>query len=126
MSTDTETTETTETIADKFGVTATVESIAARDDLGDGWSRDARHFAVTLHRGADSMTCQFSQGSAWTTEPTAGEVLCSLVSDASYLEDSGDSFTVETVRAIDRNTAALRAMFTDDEWEVLADDASQV
>lgn len=124
MSTDT---ETPDTLAAKFGVTAVVSPIAARlDQPASAWDRDARHFAVSLLRGGEGMTTYYSQGSAHTVDPTAGEVLHSLLMDASYLEDSGEPVTVELVRAVDANTAALRAMFTEDEWEVLQQDAAEV
>jgi len=119
-------TETPETLAAKFGVTADVQRIPARTDVNpDEWSAGARHFAVTLLRGDDSMRVEFSQGSAHTEDPTAGEVLMSLLLDASFLDESGETFAPATVRQIDAQTAALRAMFTPDEWEVLEADAAE-
>lgn len=59
-----------------------------------GWDRDARHFRVTLKAGElgvnyREMSVTFSQGSAWTTDPTTADVLDCLASDAAGFQGQG-------------------------------------
>lgn len=50
--------------------------------------RKMRRFTVTLHYQGRTMSTPFFQGSAWTTDPTAAEVLEALLSDVT----EADSF----------------------------------
>lgn len=56
----------------------------------DEWQRSAHPWTVTLHFRRRQMTTSFFMGSALTHEPTASEVLGSLLLDASA--DDTDSF----------------------------------
>lgn len=52
------------------------------------WMRDASHWRCVLRCGGRQFTVPFSQGSAHTREPTAEDVLDTLASDASSVENS--------------------------------------
>lgn len=81
-------------------VTMTSERIAIRPDVADpgterddAWQRDASHWRSTLRRSGDqrrSLTVYYSMGSAHTGEPTAADVLSSLLLDASGPEEFAD------------------------------------
>jgi hypothetical protein len=94
---------------DQNEITAEVVGIDERSDAGreewneaDAATREpSRHFRVTLHRevrdltdpGAESVPLaevEFSQGSAWTTDPTAKDVLYSLTSDVATVAEYDD------------------------------------
>lgn len=73
----------------KHGITATARRADHNPNVDDtDWGAGARHWIVTLERGGKWMLVPFSQGSAWTTEPTAADVLESLASDASGYENA--------------------------------------
>jgi hypothetical protein len=49
------------------------------------------HYIATLTREDRTLTTQYSTGSGWTREPTADDVLESLLSDASLVESTNSS-----------------------------------
>ena len=78
-----------QTMSDK--VTASVEAEGyGRDE--DGWEHNA--YKVTLHYQGRQMTTRFRTGLGWDREPSASDVLESLLSDAAGIENlrDGDSF----------------------------------
>jgi len=77
-------------------------------DQDNEWARSARHYRVTLRRGRRQFTTFFSQGSAHLSDPTAGDVLGCLLSDASGAEDSFEDWCAE----FDYSTDSIRARST--------------
>lgn len=68
-------------------VTADVESLSyGRDE--DGWEHNA--YRVTLRYQGRQMTTPYKTGLGWTNAPTAADVLESLLSDASSIENGND------------------------------------
>lgn len=116
-------------------VTARAVRVAydARQDGEDWRDAGARHFVVTLRRGRKSMRVRFHQGSAYTEDPTAADVLDCLASDAAGYENARgfvawaqeygydvDSRRAEkTYKTIARQAARLRAFLTDEKYDVL-------
>lgn len=110
--------------------------------LADGKEHGAvmRRFNITLIRGDDNtevrpvMDVPFFQGMAWTTEPTAAEVLNALPLDASggnmlyaewcseygYDADGGWSWTIFT--RVQEITAKLRGFLTAEQFDELITD----
>lgn len=68
-------------------VTARNITATVKPDL----SKSGRSFRVTLHFEGRQMTVLFFQGSAWTTDPTAADVLDCLALDSSGYENA-DNF----------------------------------
>lgn len=90
-------TQDTEQLADvcaALGVTIT--SKLARNQTREGWGEGSTHWRCTLTYKPKSgakprrITTPFSQGSAFTEQPTAADVLGSLLLDASTSRDSLD------------------------------------
>lgn len=83
------------------GITIKCKRVVPSDARAKLWkSPGARHFTVTLMRGSEKspgkpyayarMSVPYSQGSAWTTDPTAADVLDSLASDAFGVDNARD------------------------------------
>jgi hypothetical protein len=66
---------------------ATTHNIAATAKFDS--SKSGRNFKVTLRFDGRQMTVPFFQGSAWTTDPTAADVLNCLALDSSGYENAG-------------------------------------
>lgn len=117
-----------------YAITVTVtrtDSNQNMSDMGEG----ARHWKVLCSRtGTDcKMMVRFSQGSAHTEEPTTGDVLDCLASDASSWENAQsfedwagdygydtDSRKAEKIfKAVEKQTRALKKFLTDDQYETL-------
>jgi hypothetical protein len=95
--------------------------------------RDARHFTCTLRNGRKRLSIPFSQGSAFTEEPTAEDVLNCLALDAAGLENSpnfddwaseygydADSRRAEkTFKTVERQAAKLMAFLGADAYDRL-------
>jgi hypothetical protein len=73
----------------QHGLAADFEPIAKRSDGGD-WAAGAKHFRVTLRSeavtGGPAFTVEFSVGSGWKRLPVLADVLDSLASDASWVD----------------------------------------
>ena len=90
---------------DEQEITAEVAGIDERTDGLTEWGEGARHFRVTLHRELDTndgdewislAEVEFSQGSGWTTDPTAAEVLHAITSDVASMDDYAGAGAFET------------------------------
>lgn len=122
-------------LQDFIGNTAIRASVRYADsnpnmpDMGAG----ATHWLVTLRSGRFSMRVPFSQGSAYTKEPTAADVLDCLASDAAGFEnaqsfedwcaeygyDTDSRKAFRTYSTIRRQANKLRAMLGDANYETL-------
>lgn len=73
-------------------VTATAEPVGHKLVQKDehGWNHFA--YTVTLSYQGRTMETPFKTGTAWTTVPTAADVLYSLLSDASGIDNAAGSF----------------------------------
>lgn len=70
-----------EFIAANPSIKFTVKRVETRPDR-DSWDLKSRHFRCTITHNGQSMRFFFSQGCAWTTDPTLENVLQSLALDA--------------------------------------------
>ncbi len=117
-------------ILDAMGVNLALLPIDTRDDSTSAdWSAGSRHFRFTVLRGSKEMVGQFSQGSAFTVNPTLCDILSCLLNDAGGVEDcdtfeewaddygyDGDSRKAERIyEACKKVAAELSDMFTKDE-----------
>lgn len=127
-----------EGIGARFEKTDRNPFMGEKDPLLSDWAKDATHYRVTLYSVKDDHSQQFvthySTGSAITETPTVSDVLDSLASDASTVEDCSsfeewagefgydtDSRSAEaTYKAVLRNTQELRDMLeTEEAFETL-------
>lgn len=122
-----------EFLLDSMGVAMTSEKLTTRTD-GSTWSESATHWRVTLTRGDKAFSCEYSMGSAYTTEPRITDVLENLFSDseagdydsfeewADALGYDADSRKAEaTYKACQVNAEGIRSMFTESERSDLAE-----
>lgn len=72
--------------AEANNITATVKPDPSKPTRVGG----DRYFKVTLRFDGRQMTVPFFQGSAWTTDPTAADVLNCLALDSSGYENASD------------------------------------
>lgn len=65
------------------------------DTSGDDWRQEANPYTVTLKRKRRQIVTPFWTGTAWTTDPTAADVLSSLLLDARCGEMSFEDYCGE-------------------------------
>jgi hypothetical protein len=79
-------------LVDQLGIKASVTYGNNAPDNGDDWRHTAQPWTVKLtFKDGDqrrALTVPFWTGSGWTREPDAADVLSSLVSDASSVENA--------------------------------------
>ena len=120
------------------GITATVRQVLSNPHMDDS-PYMTRHFRVTLRRAGRQMTVAYNQGSAFTEDPTAEDVLSCLCQDAAGLENSpafeewapeygfdADSRKAERIfRTVERQTDRLRVLLGEEYetalWDVESD-----
>lgn len=76
----------------KHELTSTSQRIDRRGrSTADNWGRDARHWVVRISSASGGgMGVEFSQGSAWKTEPTLTDVLECLSLDFASIYNASD------------------------------------
>lgn len=79
-------TQNTRQFAEFHRISMTSEKVEANKNAPD-W-KDANHYKVTLRRGGDEIRTYYSQGFGIQGEPEVAEVLDSLASDASTVENA--------------------------------------
>ena len=120
------------------GITATVRQGVSNPHMDDS-PYMTRHFRVVLRRDGRQMTVAYSQGSAFTEEPTAEDVLSCLCQDAAGLENNpafevwapeygfdADSRKAERIfREVERQAARLKVLLGEEYeaalWDVESD-----
>lgn len=115
-------------------------TIKVKPDYGPpppGWGAGTRNFKVTLRRGKKSLTTEYHQGSAHTSEPRAEEVLESLAIDAGcgeksyndFVDDFGMEHSAESKRmykACSRMAPKLKKFLGNEDYEAVLQDESSI